>query len=236
LLYVIVVISFVLMFFVMSITKGNVKINTREFLAREDVQRNTKHFIQQVEEMGGKVSLQNAEILSIRAFKAQGKIDQVPTVDKRAKAYVENQKLLVTLQSRASRAYVAQKFKDCVAAIEKMIEIARSLEDATLVANYEENLAKVVRLLRRKGISVKTKVRMDEEKTTDSMEKLNLYKKELVALQNKSSKAFAEKNFTAAKNYIKEMLAIARKVQDPVLIRNYEANLRKIIALEKQQM
>ena len=115
-----------------------------------------------------------------------------------------------------------------------MIQIARKLEDMTLVQNYEENLAKVVRLLRRKGISVSTKVRVEEgAKPGEEMEQLSLYKKELVDLQNRASKAFAEKNFSEAKESIKQMLAIAKKIQDPVLIRNYEANLRKIIAMEK---
>ncbi|MFX0102787.1 MAG: hypothetical protein ACFFCS_24680 [Candidatus Hodarchaeota archaeon] len=227
--------AFILLFVLMAITKGRIKINRREFLSRSDIQEGISQFVKRVENLGGKVSIRNAESLSIRAFRTKGIIEKPADIEKRAKFYVENQKLLVTLQSRASRAYVAQKFKDCVAAIEKMIEIARSLEDETLVVNYEENLAKVVRLLRRKGISVKTKIRLEGEKEADSMEKLNLYKKDLVDLQNKSSKAFAEKNFAMAKGYIKEMLVIARKIQDPVLIRNYEANLRKIIQLEKGQ-
>ncbi len=226
--------SFIVLFLLLAITKGTVKINRREFLAREDVSRNVKAFIANVEQLGGKVSVQNAEALAVRAFRTVGTIEKPTDIDKRAKSYVENQKLLVTLQSRASRAYVAQKFKDCIAAIEKMIQIARKLEDQTLVANYEENLAKVVRLLRRKGIAVSTKVRVEEaEKPAEELEQLNIYKKDLLDLQNRASKLFAEKNFNEAKNCIKEMLAIAKKIQDPVLIRNYEANLRKIIAMEK---
>lgn len=226
--------AFVVAFVLMSVTKGAVKINRREFLAREAVTANVKSFVSRVEQLGGKVSMQNAESLVIRAFRTEGKIDKPSDIERRAKTYVENQKLLVTLQSRASRAYVAQKFKDCIAAIEKMIQIARKLEDQTLVGNYEENLAKVVRLLRRKGISVSTKVRVDEAaKPTEELEQLNMYKKDLIDLQNKASKAFTEKNFAEAKGCIKEMLAIAKKIQDPVLIRNYEANLRKIIAMEK---
>ena len=73
-----------------------------------------------------------------------------------------------------------------------MIEIARKLEDQTLVANYEENLAKVVKLLRRKGISVKTKVRMEEKTADEELEQLRTYKKDLIELQNKASKAFAD--------------------------------------------
>lgn len=233
-LLVIVILAFLVVFLLLSITKGTVKINRREFLGREDVQRNINAFIKQVEQLGGKVSVQNAESLVIRAFRLQGKIEKAPDVERRAKTYVENQKLLVTLQSRASRAYVAQKFKDCIAAIEKMIDIARKLEDQTLVANYEDNLAKVVKLLRRKGISVSTKVRVDEGAQAGSeVEKLSAYKKDLIDLQNKASKLFAERNWAEAKNCIKEMLAIAKKIQDPVLIRNYEANLRKIISMEK---
>jgi hypothetical protein len=88
--------------------------------------------------------------------------------------------------------------------------------------------------LRRKGIAVSTKVHVEEaEKPAEELEQLNMYKKDLLELQNKASKLFAEKNFNEAKNCIKEMLAIAKKIQDPVLIRNYEANLRKIIAMEK---
>ena len=226
--------AFVVLFLLFAITKGSVKINRREFLSRDDVQTNVNMFIKEVERLGGKVSTQNAEALSIRAFRRDGKIEKSSNIGKRAKEYVENQKLLVTLQSRASRAYVAQKFKDCIAAIEKMIQIARKLEDQTLVANYEENLAKVVKLLRRKGISVSTKVRIEEgQKPSEELEKLSMYKKDLIDLQNKASKYFAEKNFSAAKECIKEMLSIAKKIQDPVLIRNYEANLRKIIAMEK---
>lgn len=229
------IVSFILVFVVLSITKGRVKMNRADFLGRENVARNVKDLISRVEQLGGKVSVQNAESLVIRAFRTEGKIDNRPEdVEKRAKAYVENQKLLVTLQSRASRAYVAQKFKDCISAIEKMIQIAKKLEDQTLVQNYEENLAKVVRLLRRKGISVSTKVRVEEAaKPAEEVEQLSMYKKDLIDLQNKASKAFAEKNFADAKEAIKQMLAIAKKIQDPVLIRNYEANLRKIIAMEK---
>ncbi len=226
--------SFLIVFLLLAITKGSVKINRSDFLGRENVSRNVKDFISRVEQLGGKVSVQNAESLTIRAFRTEGKIDRPADVEKRAKTYVENQKLLVTLQSRASRAYVAQKFKDCIGAIEKMIQIARKLEDMTLVQNYEENLAKVVRLLRRKGISVSTKVRVEEgAKPGEEVEQLSAYKKELIDLQNRASKAFAEKNFSDAKESIKQMLAIAKKIQDPVLIRNYEANLRKIIAMEK---
>jgi tetratricopeptide (TPR) repeat protein len=222
------------LFLIFAITKGSVKINRSDFLGRENVSRNVKDLISRVDQLGGKVSVQNAESLVIRAFRTEGKIDKPVDVEKRAKAYVENQKLLVTLQSRASRAYVAQKFKDCIGAIEKMIQIARKLEDMTLVQNYEENLAKVVRLLRRKGISVSTKVRVEEgAKPGEEIEQLSIYKKELIDLQNRASKAFAEKNFSEAKESIKQMLAIAKKIQDPVLIRNYEANLRKIIAMEK---
>ncbi|MHA1997628.1 MAG: hypothetical protein ACTSU9_05875 [Promethearchaeota archaeon] len=228
--------SFIALFFIFSITKGSVRINRREFLSREDIQRNISHFNKQVESLGGKVSMQNSESLVIRSFKSQGKIEKVTDVEKRAKQYVENQKLLVTLQSRASRAYVAQKFKDCISAIEKMIEIARKLEDQTLVTNYEENLAKVVKLLRRKGISVRTKIRTEEQKPEEELENLKMYKKDLVDLQNQASKLFAEKNWSGAKDCIKEMLAIAKKIQDPVLIRNYEANLRKIIQMEKGGM
>jgi len=102
------------------------------------------------------------------------------------------------------------------------------------VANYEDNLAKVVKLLRRKGISVSTKMRVEEGAAAGSdVEKLGAYKKDLIDLQNKASKLFAERNWPEAKNCIKEMLAIAKKIQDPVLIRNYEANLRKIISMEK---
>jgi tetratricopeptide (TPR) repeat protein len=231
---VIVIIAFIIVFLLLAITKGTVKINRREFLGREDIQRNINSFIKQVEQLGGKVSVQNAEALAIRAFRIQGRIEKAPDVERRAKTYVENQKLLVTLQSRASRAYVAQKFKDCIAAIEKMIDIARKLEDQTLVANYEDNLAKVVKLLRRKGISVSTKVRVEEgAQAGTEVEKLSAYKKDLIDLQNKASKFFAERNWSEAKNCIKEMLAIAKKIQDPVLIRNYEANLRKIISMEK---
>jgi len=229
-----VIAGFLILFVLLSITKGVVKINRSDFLGRENVSRNVKDFISRVEQLGGKVSVQNAESLTIRAFRTEGKIDRSADVEKRAKMYVENQKLLVTLQSRASRAYVAQKFKDCISAIEKMIQIARKLEDMTLVQNYEENLAKVVRLLRRKGISVSTKVRVEESaKPGEEIEQLSIYKKELIDLQNRASKAFAEKNFSEAKESIKQMLAIAKKIQDPVLIRNYEANLRKIIAMEK---
>jgi hypothetical protein len=229
-----VIISFVLIFLIFAITKARVKINRADFLGRENVTRNVKEFISKVDQLGGKVSLRNAESLVIRAFRMEGKIDKPGDVEKRSKSYVENQKLLVTLQSRASRAYVAQKFKDCIGAIEKMIQIARKLEDQTLVQNYEENLAKVVRLLRRKGINVSTKVRVDEgAKPGEEVEQLSIYKKELIDLQNRASKAFAEKNFSEAKESIKQMLAIAKKIQDPVLIRNYEANLRKIIAMEK---
>ena len=233
LLVVVVIIAFILVFVIFAITKGTVTINRREFLGREDVQRNVNNFIKQVEQLGGKVSVQNAESLVIRAFKQKGGIEKGSDVETRAKAYVENQKLLVTLQSRASRAYVAQKFKDCIAAIEKMIDIAKKLEDQTLVSNYQDNLDKVVKLLRRKGIAVKTKVRTEGEGATDEVEQLRIYKKDLVDLQNKASRLFAEKNWPEAKNCIKEMLAIAKKIQDPVLIRNYEANLRKIIAMEK---
>jgi hypothetical protein len=226
--------AFIVLFLIFAITKGSVKINRSDFLGREAVARNVKDFISRVDQLGGKVSVQNAESLAIRAFRTDGKIDKPADVEKRAKTYVENQKLLVTLQSRASRAYVAQKFKDCIGAIEKMIQIARKLEDQTLVQNYEENLAKVVRLLRRKGISVSTKVRVEEgAKPGEEVEQLGIYKKELIDLQNRASKAFAEKNFADAKESIKQMLAIAKKIQDPVLIRNYEANLRKIIAMEK---
>ncbi|MEX2683375.1 MAG: hypothetical protein Q6373_017495 [Candidatus Sigynarchaeota archaeon] len=227
--------SFLIVFGLLATTKARVKMNRADFLARETVAKNVKDFISRVEQLGGKVSVQNAESLAIRAYRTEGKIDSRPEdIEKRAKAYVENQKLLVTLQSRASRAYVAQKFKDCIGAIEKMIQIARKLEDQTLVQNYEENLAKVVRLLRRKGISVSTKVRVEEgAKPGEEVEQLSIYKKELIDLQNRASKAFAEKNFTEAKEAIKQMLAIAKKIQDPVLIRNYEANLRKIIAMEK---
>jgi len=234
LLLVVVIGSFVVAFLLFAMMKGSVKINRSDFLGRENVARNVKDFISRVDQLGGKVSVQNAESLAIRAFRTEGKIDKPADVEKRAKTYVENQKLLVTLQSRASRAYVAQKFKDCIGAIEKMIQIARKLEDQTLVQNYEENLAKVVRLLRRKGISVSTKVRVDEgAKPGDEVEQLSIYKKELIDLQNRASKAFAEKNFSEAKESIKQMLAIAKKIQDPVLIRNYEANLRKIITMEK---
>ncbi|MHA1890867.1 MAG: hypothetical protein ACTSYS_07745 [Promethearchaeota archaeon] len=233
LLLVSIIAAFVILFLLMSITKGSVKINRADFLSRSDVQRNTSQFIKRVESLGGKVSQQNAEALAIRAFKALGKIESAADIEKRAKTYVENQKLLVTLQSRASRAYVAQKFKDCITAIEKMIDIARKLEDQTLVENYQENLSKVVKLLRRKGIAVRTRVRAEEEKPTEELEKLRIYKKELVDLQNRASKYFAEKNWAGAKDCIKQMLSIANKIQDPVLIRNYEANLRKIIALEK---
>ncbi|MBD3188278.1 hypothetical protein GF325_15695 [Candidatus Bathyarchaeota archaeon] len=233
LVLVVIIISFVALFFLLSITKGSVKINRREFLARDDIQQNISSFNKQVESLGGKVSMQNSEALAVRAFRRDGKIEKPGDVEKRARTYVENQKLLVTLQSRASRAYVAQKFKDCIAAIEKMIEIARKLEDQTLVSNYEENLAKVVKLLRRKGIAVRTKVRTEEQKPAEELENLRMYKKDLVDLQNKASKLFAEKNWPAAKDCIKDMLAIAKKIQDPVLIRNYEANLRKIIAMEK---
>jgi hypothetical protein len=233
LVFLVALMSLIIVFFLLSITKGSVTINRREFLSKEDIQNNISHFNKQVETLGGKVSMQNSEALVIRAFRTQGKIEKLPDVEKRAKQYVENQKLLVTLQSRASRAYVAQKFKDCISAIEKMIEIARKLEDQTLVANYEENLAKVVKLLRRKGIAVRTKVRTEEQKPAEELENLKMYKKDLVDLQNKASKLFAEKNWAGAKECIKEMLAIAKKIQDPVLIRNYEANLRKIIAMEK---
>lgn len=234
LLLVVVIGSFVVAFLLFAMMKGSVKINRSDFLGRENVARNVKDFISRVDQLGGKVSVQNAESLAIRAFRTEGKIDKPADVEKRAKTYVENQKLLVTLQSRASRAYVAQKFKDCIGAIEKMIQIARKLEDQTLVQNYEENLAKVVRLLRRKGISVSTKVRVEEgAKPGDEVEQLSIYKKELIDLQNRASKAFAEKNFSEAKESIKQMLAIAKKIQDPVLIRNYEANLRKIITMEK---
>jgi tetratricopeptide (TPR) repeat protein len=234
LLLVVVIASFLVAFVLLLIIKGTVKINRREFLGREDVQKNINAFIKQVEQLGGKVSVQNAEALVIRAFRSSGKIEKPVDVEKRAKIYVENQKLLVTLQSRASRAYVAQKFKDCIAAIEKMIDIARKLEDQTLVANYEDNLAKVVKLLRRKGISVNTKVRVEEGAQAGAeVEKLSVYKNDLIELQNKASKLFAERNWAEAKNCIKEMLAIAKKIQDPVLIRNYEANLRKIISMEK---
>jgi len=126
-LLVVVIIAFIFVFLLLAITKGTVRINRREFLGREDVQRNINAFIKQVEQLGGKVSVQNAEALVIRAFRTLGKIEKAPDVERRAKSYVENQKLLVTLQSRASRAYVAQKFKDCIAAIEKMIDIARKL-------------------------------------------------------------------------------------------------------------
>lgn len=234
LVIVIVIVAFIITFVIFSITKGTVTINRREFLGREDVQRNVNNFIKQVEQLGGKVSVQNAESLIIRAFKQKGGIEKSSDVETRAKSYVENQKLLVTLQSRASRAYVAQKFKDCIAAIEKMIDIAKKLEDQTLVSNYQDNLDKVVKLLRRKGIAVKTKERLPSgEGATDEVEQLRIYKKDLVDLQNKASRLFAEKNWPEAKNCIKEMLAIAKKIQDPVLIRNYEANLRKIIAMEK---
>jgi len=229
-----VIISFIIVFVVLAITKTRVKMNRADFLGRENVSGNVKQFVSKVEQLGGKVSVQNAESIVIRAFRTEGKIDKSTDVEKRAKTYVENQKLLVTLQSRASRAYVAQKFKDCISAIEKMIQIAKKLEDTTLVQNYEENLAKVVRLLRRKGISVSTKVRVEEgAKPGEEIEQLSIYKKELIDLQNRASKAFAEKNFSEAKESIKQMLAIAKKIQDPVLIRNYEANLRKIIAMEK---
>nr|MDO8088432.1 hypothetical protein [Candidatus Sigynarchaeum springense] len=63
LLLVVVIGSFVVAFLLFAMMKGSVKINRSDFLGRENVARNVKDFISRVDQLGGKVSVQNAESL-----------------------------------------------------------------------------------------------------------------------------------------------------------------------------
>ncbi|MFX0100761.1 MAG: hypothetical protein ACFFCS_14390 [Candidatus Hodarchaeota archaeon] len=62
----------------------------------------------------------------------------------------------------------------------------------------------------------------------DDDDRESIIRDQLFELQNRASAAFSEKDYRTAKDYVGEMLEIAKNLRDPILIQNYEINIRKI--------
>ncbi|MFX0098545.1 MAG: hypothetical protein ACFFCS_03120 [Candidatus Hodarchaeota archaeon] len=71
----------------------------------------------------------------------------------------------------------------------------------------------------------------------ESAEKLMLYEFDenfdkasriLISLQDQASKAFSQQRYDDSVIILKKMLAIAKRKKDPILVKNYQENIRKV--------